>query len=186
MLWTHKHGQENFINCCFLYSLQKVPGPGMYEKTFQHPIPSSVASMGRQHGLFFTSAYQSWDICPSSGKQNSTCFIATTCVSGSLLYYVNSTAIISIDCIDRAVSFIHQTLTISWISEFARILTKVEDNLSNKGWNALMAWQSLVIGTDAVFRLFIFVLHLLWRVFKPCFVSNSYSLHSSRFLWGPG
>ena len=70
-----------------------------------------------------------------------------------------------LDCIDRAVNFIHQTLNISRISEYAKFLTKVEENLSNKGWKALMAWQSLVIGTDAVFRLFIFVLHLLWRVF---------------------
>uniref|UniRef100_K1RBD6 Uncharacterized protein C2orf61-like protein n=1 Tax=Magallana gigas TaxID=29159 RepID=K1RBD6_MAGGI len=42
----------------FSSSHTKVPGPGMYEKTFQHPIPSTVSNMGRQHGLFFTSAYQ--------------------------------------------------------------------------------------------------------------------------------
>ncbi|XP_056022235.1 protein STPG4-like [Ostrea edulis] len=43
----------------FSSSHTRVPGPGMYEKTFQHPIPSTVSTMGRQHGLFFTSAYQS-------------------------------------------------------------------------------------------------------------------------------
>lgn len=37
---------------------KRVPGPGAYEKTFQFPIPQTVSKMGRQYGLFFTSAFQ--------------------------------------------------------------------------------------------------------------------------------
>ncbi|PVD26477.1 hypothetical protein C0Q70_14154 [Pomacea canaliculata] len=43
----------------FSTSYTKVPGPGTYEKIFQFPIPPTVAKMGRQYGLFFTSAFQS-------------------------------------------------------------------------------------------------------------------------------
>ncbi|XP_070577116.1 protein STPG4-like [Ptychodera flava] len=42
----------------FSSSHTKVPGPGTYEKTFQSPMPSTIAKMGRAHGLFFTSAFQ--------------------------------------------------------------------------------------------------------------------------------
>ncbi|KAK7103224.1 protein STPG4-like isoform X1 [Littorina saxatilis] len=42
----------------FSTSHTKVPGPGAYEKTFQFPIPKTVSKMGRQYGLFFTSAFQ--------------------------------------------------------------------------------------------------------------------------------
>lgn len=49
----------------FRVYMQKVPGPGTYEKIFQFPIPPTVAKMGRQYGLFFTSAFQSW-ISPTS------------------------------------------------------------------------------------------------------------------------
>ncbi|XP_071162674.1 protein STPG4-like isoform X1 [Mytilus edulis] len=36
----------------------RVPGPGTYEKTYQYPQPDTVTTMGRQHGLFFSSAFQ--------------------------------------------------------------------------------------------------------------------------------
>ncbi|XP_064601295.1 protein STPG4-like [Liolophura sinensis] len=36
----------------------KVPGPGTYERTFQAPMPSTITKMGRQHGLFFSSAFE--------------------------------------------------------------------------------------------------------------------------------
>ncbi|XP_064623735.1 protein STPG4-like isoform X2 [Lineus longissimus] len=35
----------------------KVPGPGSYEKTYQSPMPGTIAKMGRQHGLFFACAF---------------------------------------------------------------------------------------------------------------------------------
>ena len=41
----------------FFCHLQKVPGPGSYEKTYQSPMPATIAKMGRNHGLFFTSAF---------------------------------------------------------------------------------------------------------------------------------
>ncbi|XP_002733364.1 protein STPG4-like [Saccoglossus kowalevskii] len=41
----------------FRTSHTKVPGPGSYEKTYQTPMPSTIAKMGRVHGLFFTSAF---------------------------------------------------------------------------------------------------------------------------------
>ncbi|KAL5009274.1 hypothetical protein ScPMuIL_014855 [Solemya velum] len=42
----------------FSTSHTKVPGPGMYEKTFQFPMSETMDKMGRQHGLFFSSAFQ--------------------------------------------------------------------------------------------------------------------------------
>ncbi|CAL1535002.1 unnamed protein product [Lymnaea stagnalis] len=36
----------------------KVPDPGTYAKTFQHPMPDTISNLGRQHGLFFTSEFQ--------------------------------------------------------------------------------------------------------------------------------
>ncbi|KAL8612828.1 hypothetical protein ACOMHN_038083 [Nucella lapillus] len=42
----------------FSTSHTKVPGPGTYEKTCQYPLPRTVSKMGRQYGLFFTSAFQ--------------------------------------------------------------------------------------------------------------------------------
>ncbi|XP_074640056.1 protein STPG4-like [Tubulanus polymorphus] len=36
----------------------KVPGPGTYEKTNHVPMPNTIAKMGRQHGLFFSSAFE--------------------------------------------------------------------------------------------------------------------------------
>ncbi|KAK3093562.1 hypothetical protein FSP39_017325, partial [Pinctada imbricata] len=41
----------------FSTSHTRVPGPGTYEKTYQSPQPETVAKMGRQHGLFFSSAF---------------------------------------------------------------------------------------------------------------------------------
>ncbi|XP_054758362.2 protein STPG4-like [Lytechinus pictus] len=41
----------------FATSHTKVPGPGSYEKTYQSPMPATIAKMGRNHGLFFTSAF---------------------------------------------------------------------------------------------------------------------------------
>ena len=43
----------------FASSHTRVPGPGTYEKTYQYPQPDTVTTMGRQHGLFFSSAFQS-------------------------------------------------------------------------------------------------------------------------------
>ncbi|XP_041353544.1 protein STPG4-like isoform X2 [Gigantopelta aegis] len=43
----------------FLPSHTKVPGPGTYEKTYQHPMKSTISKMGRQYGLFFNSSFQS-------------------------------------------------------------------------------------------------------------------------------
>ncbi|CAH1793150.1 unnamed protein product [Owenia fusiformis] len=42
----------------FSTSHTRVPGPGSYEKTFQSPMPATIARMGKQHGLFFSSAFQ--------------------------------------------------------------------------------------------------------------------------------
>ncbi|KAL3874130.1 hypothetical protein ACJMK2_037183 [Sinanodonta woodiana] len=42
----------------FSSSHTRVPGPGTYEQTFQSPMASTIAKMGRQHGLFFSSAFQ--------------------------------------------------------------------------------------------------------------------------------
>lgn len=128
--WTGKL----YISCCFFCTLyRRSPGRVCTRRRSSTPSRAPWPPWG-DNTVSSSPVPTSHEISVlPSGNQNSTCFIATTCVSGSLLYYVNSTAIISIDCIDRAVSFIHQTLTISWISEFARILTKVEDNLSNKG-----------------------------------------------------
>ena len=42
------------------FFMQKVPGPGTYEKTYQAPIPKTILKMGRQHGIFFSSAFQVW------------------------------------------------------------------------------------------------------------------------------
>ncbi|XP_013381507.1 protein STPG4 [Lingula anatina] len=42
----------------FKTSHTKVPGPGAYEKTFQSPMSSTITKMGRQHGLFFSSAFE--------------------------------------------------------------------------------------------------------------------------------
>lgn len=42
----------------FNTSHTRVPGPGAYEKTFQFPIPETISKMGRQYGLFFSSAFQ--------------------------------------------------------------------------------------------------------------------------------
>lgn len=36
----------------------RVPGPGTYDSTSQYPYKGTVAKMGRQHGLFFSSAFQ--------------------------------------------------------------------------------------------------------------------------------
>ncbi|KAK0058534.1 protein STPG4-like isoform X2 [Biomphalaria pfeifferi] len=36
----------------------RVPDPGLYAKTFQHPMPNTISQLGRQHGLFFTSEFQ--------------------------------------------------------------------------------------------------------------------------------
>ncbi|XP_022095655.1 uncharacterized protein C2orf61-like [Acanthaster planci] len=41
----------------FSTSHTKVPGPGSYDKTFQSPMPATISKMGRNHGLFFTSAF---------------------------------------------------------------------------------------------------------------------------------
>ncbi|XP_072165957.1 protein STPG4-like [Diadema setosum] len=41
----------------FSTSHTKVPGPGTYEKTYQSPMPATISKMGRNHGLFFTSAF---------------------------------------------------------------------------------------------------------------------------------
>ncbi|XP_071962687.1 protein STPG4-like [Antedon mediterranea] len=41
----------------FKTSHTKVPGPGTYEKTYQSPQPATIIKMGRNHGLFFTSAF---------------------------------------------------------------------------------------------------------------------------------
>ncbi|XP_038074657.1 protein STPG4-like [Patiria miniata] len=41
----------------FATSHTKVPGPGSYDKTFQSPMPATISRMGRNHGLFFTSAF---------------------------------------------------------------------------------------------------------------------------------
>ena len=40
----------------------------------------------------------------------------------------------------------------------------MEDNLSHKGWKALMAWQSLVIGTDAVLD-FLYLFYICFEEF---------------------
>ncbi|KAJ8044767.1 Protein STPG4 [Holothuria leucospilota] len=42
----------------FSSSHTKVPGPGTYDSTYQSPMPATIAKMGRNHGLFFTSAFQ--------------------------------------------------------------------------------------------------------------------------------
>ncbi|XP_046582502.1 LOW QUALITY PROTEIN: protein STPG4-like [Haliotis rubra] len=42
----------------FSSSHTKIPGPGTYDKTFQHPMKPTISKMGRQYGLFFTSAFQ--------------------------------------------------------------------------------------------------------------------------------
>lgn len=42
----------------FSSSHTRVPGPGSYEKTFQSPQSGVLQKMGRQHGLFFSSAFQ--------------------------------------------------------------------------------------------------------------------------------
>lgn len=42
----------------FASSHTRVPGPGSYEKTFQNPQAGVLQKMGRQHGLFFSSAFQ--------------------------------------------------------------------------------------------------------------------------------
>ncbi|XP_071832640.1 protein STPG4-like [Apostichopus japonicus] len=42
----------------FSTSHTKVPGPGTYDSTYQSPMPATIAKMGRNHGLFFTSAFQ--------------------------------------------------------------------------------------------------------------------------------
>lgn len=41
----------------FSTSHTKVPGPGTYDKTYQSPMPATISKMGRNHGLFFTSAF---------------------------------------------------------------------------------------------------------------------------------
>ncbi|XP_072031257.1 protein STPG4-like [Amphiura filiformis] len=43
----------------FVTSHTKVPGPGTYDKAYQSPMPATIAKMGRNHGLFFTSAFSS-------------------------------------------------------------------------------------------------------------------------------
>lgn len=44
---------------CGLSPLQKTPGPGAYEPTFQSPLmPETIKNMGRRHGVFFTSAFK--------------------------------------------------------------------------------------------------------------------------------
>lgn len=42
----------------FSSSHTRVPGPGSYERTFQAPQNGVLQKMGRQHGLFFSSAFQ--------------------------------------------------------------------------------------------------------------------------------
>ncbi|WAR19949.1 STPG4-like protein, partial [Mya arenaria] len=42
----------------FSSSHTRVPGPGSYEKTFQTAQNGVLQKMGRQHGLFFSSAFQ--------------------------------------------------------------------------------------------------------------------------------
>ncbi|XP_033733899.1 LOW QUALITY PROTEIN: protein STPG4-like [Pecten maximus] len=42
----------------FSSSHTRVPGPGTYAKTHQYPMNNNISNMGRQHGLFFTSAFQ--------------------------------------------------------------------------------------------------------------------------------
>lgn len=42
----------------FSSSHTRVPGPGTYERTFQAPQSGVLQKMGRQHGLFFSSAFQ--------------------------------------------------------------------------------------------------------------------------------
>ncbi|XP_021349571.1 uncharacterized protein C2orf61-like isoform X1 [Mizuhopecten yessoensis] len=39
-------------------AVYRVPGPGSYAKTHQFPMNKNISNMGRQHGLFFTSAFQ--------------------------------------------------------------------------------------------------------------------------------
>ena len=47
-----------FIFVTAVFALQKTPGPGAYEKTFQSPMPKTIMKMGRQYGLYFSSAFQ--------------------------------------------------------------------------------------------------------------------------------
>ena len=44
------------FNVIFLF--QRVPGPGMYESTFQSPPTKTIRKMGRVHGLFFSCSFQ--------------------------------------------------------------------------------------------------------------------------------
>lgn len=48
----------NVVNISFHTIFQRVPGPGSYDKTFQSPQNGVLQKMGRQHGLFFSSAFQ--------------------------------------------------------------------------------------------------------------------------------
>ena len=51
----------SIVHTLFLLArLQRVPGPGSYEKTLQYPQQRTIVEMGRQHGIFFTNDYRLW------------------------------------------------------------------------------------------------------------------------------
>ena len=62
---------EAAIVISFVY-LQKTPGPGTYDKTYQTPMPDTIKKMGRSYGLFFTcGAYGEYWVCMLPKQNNS-------------------------------------------------------------------------------------------------------------------
>lgn len=51
--------RSSFRSSCprFASSYNKVPAPGSYDKSYQTPMSAGMMRLGRQHGLFFTTAF---------------------------------------------------------------------------------------------------------------------------------
>ncbi|PAA60822.1 hypothetical protein BOX15_Mlig011075g2 [Macrostomum lignano] len=51
--------RSSFRSSCprFVSSYNKVPAPGSYDKSYQTPMSAGMMRMGRQHGLFFSTAF---------------------------------------------------------------------------------------------------------------------------------
>ena len=58
-MWIISYSEWNSL-VFFFFSFQKVPGPGSYDATFQTVMPGTIMKMGKKHGIFFSSAFQTW------------------------------------------------------------------------------------------------------------------------------